>query len=592
MILTSDRDKESAEVSCTAIADQLGRMVSALQGLGATTETEFLRISQWLSDFHRRGSEVEKQASAMTEMIGGGAIGGVVDSFSGLLDDLRETVGDAMSQSSGSRDALQDFRERLWRLQAPLNGFSKIVKTLQALGFSTRVESAQVSVDEENLVVLADSLKGLATTINKKTDQVCSTLESLDELNLRAGDVLGEMESRDLEEVQRSFMQATDLVGDLAQQQMQGREHADELARHSRKMALSISEVVSSVQYHDITRQQIEHVCTALVNLRRELSQPGKDPDHDSVATTCRVQAAQLQNSREIFDRAVQQIVDGLGELVTSITAIAQQTSQLASSTDLQQGGIHREIEEILDRVRQALAEYVRTSEETTSAVDAVSGTVTEMTELLEQIERIGTEMKLVAFNAGIQAVHSRERGAALAVIADSIAQLSALVLNLTLEFARRFAEITMSAKALAESESVRRRSGERSEALQHETYALLLRLRQMGDEAVTMLRQIEETSFALGKEFSRAAAAITISRHWRQVIVPIEEELEEISHLLGGGNVVEDEASEEATLHSHYTMQSERDVHQAARGGSNVDEGEAAGKGDSEGFGDNVELF
>ena len=110
----------------------------------------------------------------------------------------------------------------------------------------------------------------------------------------------------------------------------------------SAAVTASISEVVSSLQMHDMTRQQFEHVVEALERLLAVL------PDSDIAAAdenrcqtliveagdVCELQEAQLRFSATELYNAVRTVVDNLRDVACKQSLIADETRSVAGVAD------------------------------------------------------------------------------------------------------------------------------------------------------------------------------------------------------------------------------------------------------------------
>ena len=131
-------------------------------------------------------------------------------------------------------------------------------------------------------------------------------------------------------------------------------------------IADALNEIISSVQFHDITRQQVDHVQIALHDFCERLA--GEDnTEHLSAQTAelCRLQSAQLRHTRYDLITAVARMITCLRSIAPAVQQLAEETRILATP-----GGI--QLLTKLDRDALALAaDVVATADKITIHIEA-----------------------------------------------------------------------------------------------------------------------------------------------------------------------------------------------------------------------------
>ena len=84
--------------------------------------------------------------------------------------------------------------------------------------------------------------------------------------------------------------------------------------------------MVQSVQYHDITRQQVDHIIEALQSIQQQNSVFEAVP-------ICQIQVAQLRRVGAEFGDAVLSIVTALGQLSNAVTTMLSESEQMTNFT-------------------------------------------------------------------------------------------------------------------------------------------------------------------------------------------------------------------------------------------------------------------
>ena len=219
-----------------------------------------------------------------------------------------------------------------------------------------------------------------------------------------------------------------------------------------------------------------------------------------------------------------------------------------------------------------------------------------ELSQLLQEVESIGTEMKMISFNAGITAAHNLARGAGLGVIARSIQNLSSEVLNRTQEFAEVYGQMDRLACELNSGTNLSLPPGiAGTTELNEAVVAFMTQLQTMNQGVVQLMATLDEEALSLAGDVVTTANRITIHVEAGKIIDPLVAELDAIAVSVQGAGARVAAPKIPDLLTRNYTMQSERRVHAAARKSAGGDSSPAAAgheMRDLTGLGDNVELF
>jgi methyl-accepting chemotaxis protein len=146
----------------------------------AGREADFLALGAGLQDIALKAGQLTQVASSLTEL----TAGQIVTQFISDLD--RELAG--MSQvcdntaSDRNIDELQNILVTIKSLTALITEFKRIVRTLQMLGMSTRIESARLGDDGRGFTTLSDDVEGLAHNIEDNSSKILDKSRSLEQL--------------------------------------------------------------------------------------------------------------------------------------------------------------------------------------------------------------------------------------------------------------------------------------------------------------------------------------------------------------------------------------------------------------------------
>ncbi|MBI5142467.1 MAG: hypothetical protein HZA20_09825 [Nitrospirae bacterium] len=584
--------------------NSLDSLNNDVRSLVTGTESEFLSIISALQKFSLDGNELYGMSQSASDLTSSGTI---EDAIEGLHEQVSILSGhlDACEQRmSGSIDALRTVGGIIDSICGTSRGFKRIVRTLRVLAISTRIESSRLGAGAGGFNTLANDTEKLAGQIEIKHAKI---LERANELNDAIDAILSNTTCalRDQRKAAGDIIDKTRAgVKDLILMNRNSCEISDDIIDRSNNLRGEIDKIVVATQFHDITRQQMEHVGMALTDaidrLDRFSGDAGNDENDDEavelaawIADLCELEASQTRNTREHLNGAVLGIKRNLSDMAEDVAIIAMQTREIVGASD-ESGStdnsliarIKGEIENVLDLLQRNTVRKRQMSESMSSAAD----TVTHMSTFIGDIEDIGDEMKLIAMNARVKAAHTGREGEALGVLAESIQKLSDEARNQSLLVSEPLAAIA------GESERLRRITGdgdnqEWADEITNNLESIVQSMSGMEKRLFELFDRINAFGMNTSAEANRVAARITVHETMSAAADRIIAELEKISSEARQFAPDFNKSGREARLREltqRYTMQSERLVHSTPSGGL----GTAKGKSGSVDIGDNVELF
>ena len=180
-----------------------------------------------------------------------------------------------------------------------------------------------------------------------------------------------------------------------------------------------------SLQFHDIVRQQIEHIVAAfnsvmMMSSDQQIGAPDLDINEEFGAVT-ELQAAQLQHSADELEAALNRIASSLGGIVMDITELVGDIRKIAGVAGEADSSRFSRMASDLAVVNESLQECSEGNRQLLTAIEDVEVTVQTVAEHIEVIENVGSEIELIALNSQIKAARTGIEGAALAVLAEAI---------------------------------------------------------------------------------------------------------------------------------------------------------------------------
>lgn len=588
----------------------------SLGGVIAARERDFLSLGDRLHDLRVRSEGLAEKASELVATTSGESMDEVLGKLSAELGQMTGVC--EMGNSRESLEELLAVRGIVADLEKISSEFGRIVKRLSMLGISTRIESARLGAKGLGFSTLSDDVEKLAATIVGYAFQISDRNHSLrglvDEAEVKTRSVVDSQEKCS----STIFGGLQENIETLSKLAASSAALSETLSGKTKAISESVSSAVLSMQFHDIVRQQVEHVEQAMDDVEQvvgardagQAALPGAtggtgatgdgygEGDREIVAfvgDVLALQCSQLAHARGRFVDAVETLVSNLRDIAGSIQAIG---GEILSAGDQNRSGADLDrVERDVSLVKEALRGFAAKGEELSEIMSSVAGTISEMSGYVGKIEDVGSEIELIAINASIKAAHTGEEGAALGVLASAIQGLSVEARQQTDEVSRILREVAKSSNILQDNASISYDVSQVDDVSAH-LDGLLGQIGDMNRRRSAMFAGIGATSAELGQALQGVAAGVHFHEEVGERLDAVKRDLDAFGALCKRIVPVEGDTRRPERLRElfgRYTMEAERDVHEAVFGlAAGV---EKAGKAspaaaDGDGLGDNVELF
>ena len=581
--------------------------ICLLKKASGNTEDEFLQIGSHLQDFYLKAREISQSSNQLTDLLRDSDYYGLIQMLQGMIDEIGEYLVATQVQSAESCDALIRVVELLDVASQPLGCFQKMHKTLRMLGISTKIESSRLGEAGIGFTILAMDVEKLSGQVNDKTDHIIRLRQQLERLILENLQRIKDNQSHQnadvsttLNTVVTSFEGLKELNGRLSLFGEVAGNGADEVAA-------SVSEVVSSMQTHDMVRQQMEHVTEALDKLVGELCAVAEMDDGDQyfpgwvskVGDVCELQVAHVRHSgAELYD-AVVSIIDNLNGIGHRQSRLAEEVAITTGAGSSSGNSYFEDLRNGLTGTGAALKKCSDADRNLLVTLLQVAETINEISHFVGAIEEIGAEIDLLALNAQIKAAHTGKSGAVLGVLAEAIKRLSFEAVSQADAISRTLSDIiTTTDNLVVRAQNQVDLLCERVMGIEEKVGHVISFLNCRNESAAQLLTSLKDSVGSLNHEIQQRTSGIEVHQKVQICTGQVVAELEEI--------VAQARAQVPATsefyknlqhMSARYTMQSERRIHEElARINSGRVEVMASSLAvetfaESE-FGDNVDLF
>ncbi len=590
--MSGDRSRELQELleDLSRIKDDLGRLHSS-------SESGFLDVGRKLQEIYSSSTGMSDLASTVVQSMTGEEIKSSISGLSFILEELKGHIGTSESSFDRIAKGLTDYQNTLAKVTSYFEKFRMLVLNLDMLGFFTRVENAHIYSGGLGFTSLTNDVKTLSKRIFEKSAQIQVKAQALSKLILQA---LSEFSKfKDSHKTQTAIMltRSVSNYDILIDRHHSATSSAQSIVTESQNIMDRIGGIVSNLQLHDITTQQIQHVIEVIDSLQENLSSSAFSREEKAglMAEVCSLQGSQIQNTRNEVYSAVQVIIENMEEISRHIHELLDETRKVTWASDNEGMTFMEELDSGISTIITCLDENITEQTGLTKTMSSVNSMVSEMSVFVDEIENLGLNLQLIALNARIKAAHIGNEGAALDTISGSIYELSKNSRTDTNDLSGMLVNVVEIAKEFDTSlASVHSGQEKGVQELVTNLKTLLEALHDMNNSVFSTLGQMNTMGEGIMEDITRAVRGITIHEEMKEILSGIVERLETISRRsrqLYPQSDRDNSSSFMQELEKYYTMESEYKIH-AEHYGSGRETTSPDRQQQASEFGDNVELF
>lgn len=583
--------------------DLLEQVIGTLERLPAMTEEKFLLAGARLREISTGLKTITDNAAEAGRIMAGDEVRAVIGELETLFREMEEYFLDANRTAEQAGHSLGGILHELGQMHRLMVGFKDQVGNLRMLKMLTNIQSAALAGRNGGFSNVAADIGRLSQKVQSSSATILARIKRLHDDLERAVGMLSAFAGRQkhLGGMVVSAMRSD--IAALAAMHANCSGGAGDVSRESAAIVREINNLVVSLQFQDITRQQMEHVRESLAGVRDRLNGPGPEANPGEVVTTCALQSAQLSYSAGELGTAVRGITGSLrsisgraGAFAASIHGLFVLADEVGESSigDMDQG---------LASIADSFGENLATNRNLTATMLSVTEAMSEITAFAEDIDYIGSEIRLIALNAIIKAVQAGRDGAAFSVIAETVkrqsvevcAQAAAVVAIINV-ISRHIEALHLTIGGRGENEAAAVDGPCVHQERIAETFGTL---KQFSEGVRLLLAQTDQASIAVMRCIDLTLAALDT----REIGILLEQRvIAELDRLVHSMRIAYPAAGCDAApvlLEVHadrYTMGSERRIHQqfaaVLSGRGQIDAGRENAPSGCGDFGENVELF
>lgn len=566
--------------------NELDAVISDLEELNRSTETDFLALTGKLAEVSSAAETISSHGCAMLECIAGARGKRVREALLAVL----ETCADAKA-SAEAADKLARMSDSLGCIRRSFVHFRRVGPAFYVMATLARLETGRLGLAGLDVSHLADEFRSAGADILGQADSIIETVMALEK---RIDATLGRVSAFDSE----ALMQVRPLVaaaqGALQQfgaRQEQSSAAAGRIAMQAQEFASSIADLITLVQVHDITRQQVEHVIESLRQLGGEAHGVGffrRTPP--GAASVIELQLAQLTNAGNGFADGLRQIDQRLVAIVGQVNAMAVESSSLFGSSGVSDGAFYSKMEICFRGIAGAVARCGEIKRAAGADLLELHRSFETLRNSTGQIHHVELRLRRLAVNGAVGAAHLGVAGEALEAVAGAMARLLS---ECEVSSADADAKIGAAIVAIRAAGKCENFGGAPGVALSDRLQDEIEELRNVNDATTKKTRDIVQIASGLSGDVDALRDALTAQELFASIAGRSCLALRRLKAAIASEEARPD-ANALVELKRRYTMREERDIHESVLTPLPPAAAPAAPAGSSPTaeFGDNVELF
>lgn len=575
--------------------DSLGRVMNMLDDIIANSEGEFLSIGEKLQEFYSKAQQMCDQSGSVGEIMTGEGLNRATEGLTSILDELKQHLEDSESHFTKITGAFEEHLTALGKITSHLEDLDLLVLNLSMLGFLTRVENAHIISSNSGFGSLTEDVRRLAENIKQKSHHIRTVSSNVKTFIGHALIKIADFEKTQSESARTAHKHAVANHEALARKNEGATESAGLIEQKSKEIASSIGNIIMSMQFHDITRQQIEHVKEVFDHLSARIKGSAEDEEENAalVRDILKLQRAQLKQSEDDLVSAVRQIIENLLSISTSVGEILSETHDVAWASETEGTSFMENLDQGISSVIECIKVTADEQAKLTVTVSSASEMVSEMSVFVQDIETLGLNLQLIALNARIKAAHLGQEGAALDTISGNIYELSRNAREDTVTLTMILAGLVQLSMSFKEDLiAIQDKQSKTVSLMVEKLKELIASLHGINDKVLSMLTEMSNLGESLRNEIRNTADSIVVHRDVGNMLEDIISLMDRTS--AGARAICPSEESTAAIsflkdkdIDKLYTMKSERDIHL-----QHVDNLGSGSQSQPEDLGENVEFF
>ncbi|MBN1847257.1 MAG: hypothetical protein JW932_01590 [Deltaproteobacteria bacterium] len=398
-------------------------------------EPRFIQLGNDLQSVYSVTNDLKRLTIETAKEIGGQTNNNFLGRIETLVNRSLVEFKDCQSDISMYIPNIQSGSKHLEQLRTMSYAIKKISKSLNIVAMNIGVESSRSTGCEEMFASFAQEIKRLAKTIHEVSVNIHNDAETARSIQL---DTLGDIAVRQTQledlahKADKTARESVEKIERLFDTSLASLGKAEE---HGQEINHKIGEIVEAIQFHDITRQQLEHVINALVDVE-EICR--KSCIHDDADPKRSNQIVHVHSILELQVAHIKQVLSQLDDVQDKVEKAFKDVGHevemmLDSGLDLEVESSDEEgfdkkfmtLRSALERLNHLISQGHDLGKQVEKSMRQSSETVSKLSAHLDLVESISMELHIKAINAVVMSKRLGGEGRTLEVLAQEVTEVS-----------------------------------------------------------------------------------------------------------------------------------------------------------------------
>ena len=549
-----------------SVAGRLHRVAADLERLHAPTERDFLAFGVVLA---RAEATLGRIGDNLCSLAARMADGEAVDATRRLEDAVAQVV-ELTRREDGHTATLAGLGGRTAEVTGHLARLRKAIGEVRVLAMNAKIQASHLPPGHGDMAVFTVEIARLGGLALDSVDQTEARLGRLRGMLAEAAAEAQAFDTAKGTELDLVRVRLQDGLGTIAGRRDGAADSARRIGDRSAEVGRHVAACIGEIQINDIAAQRIAHVSEALgvlegvldpARVEGWLADLGAERRAPLAGAVLRLQALQLGRTRDEFVRRIAGLVAHMGDLAGSARGVLELA---VSAFGARAGGVSfvGELGQQIAATRDLLQKMDATRRTVRGLMSTTSADFAGMATDLDAIRSIDADMRVMGLNATLRCGRLGHAGVALGVVAQELRNCS----KRTEEQARHLSAALAGAMDLARglADDTRDDDERLSAAAVAAMEASLADLDALGDSLDAALRDLHAEVAEIAASLDGAASALGVGKSVGDALDRAAAGLENLADEVDPGRSDPSavRAEVERLLRAHYTMDSERLVH------------------------------
>jgi Methyl-accepting chemotaxis protein (MCP) signalling domain len=545
----------------------LGTLIRDLGAVAAPTEAVFLDVGHALATAVTDLQKIEADFGELSDQIDGE---NALSAVSGIQQAVA-CIGGLSNSNEEELTTLGRLADDVERLAKRLAALRAVAGEVGVLAMNAKIQASQITIGTADFAVFTVEMARLAglaqNTIDRARGKVVALADEIgrarkdQDTAIRAG-------SAELAEI-RDRLDCG--VAVLAERRRRAVKAVQIVRERSGQEAVHVAESVGQLQINDITCQRIDHVRTALQVLVGVLAQDSSAADNGALAAAvCRLQQTQLGRTAADYADQVDHLIANLRLMSADARAIVAEAKAAFSDGPGGRTSFAGPLEAHMERANRLLDGFIAARARADAVMEAVHASVADIVGDLSAVTSIDADMQIMGLNATLKCGRLGSHGRALGVIANELRACGKRTEDNAKGVSGLLTEISGTAVALHRTADDGGHG--RLSTLKDAMTESLARLDALAVLLDTALARLEDCGSRVEQSLDHLAGRIHIHHDVHAGLQRVCDTLAELGRV--DGAMVESGNTRDRVrelLSAHYTMASERLIHQLTDDGDAI---------------------